>query len=223
MEVGVFNVVPEFSETLLISFQYIPLFCSASVTSTSLSSTLLIRSSASCILPLVASNEFFISVIVFCIYTCLSFQSCISLLSVSHRLSFSVSSLFPMSCIIFSIISLKSFSWRLIISRSPSCFSGVFPCSLGPSYSSLPFHFYRFGLWCPFWQTIELLPLFLLMSAPPPHALWLKLEPGVAVGFLMGGTGACPLVSGTDSYPSGGWGFVSGWDERGLCAQGFFR
>ena len=24
----------------------------------------------------------------------------------------------------------------------------------------------------------------------------------------MGGTGACPLVDGADSYPSGGWGFV---------------
>ena len=32
---------------------------------------------------------------------------------------------------------------------------------------------------------------------------------GLAVGFLMGGTGAGPLVGGADSYPSGGWGFVS--------------
>ena len=35
---------------------------------------------------------------------------------------------------------------------------------------------------------------------------------GLAVGFLMGGTDACPLVGGADSYPSGGWGFVSGGD-----------
>ena len=35
---------------------------------------------------------------------------------------------------------------------------------------------------------------------------------GLAVGFLMGGADACPLVGGADSNPSGGWGFVSGWD-----------
>ena len=33
---------------------------------------------------------------------------------------------------------------------------------------------------------------------------------GAVVGFLMGGTDACPLVGGADFYPSGGWGFVSG-------------
>ena len=43
---------------------------------------------------------------------------------------------------------------------------------------------------------------------------------GLAVGFLMGGTNACPLVGGTDSNPSGGWGLVSGWDSRKLCAWG---
>ena len=31
---------------------------------------------------------------------------------------------------------------------------------------------------------------------------------GLAVGFLIGGTNACPLVGGADSFPSGGWGFV---------------
>ena len=32
----------------------------------------------------------------------------------------------------------------------------------------------------------------------------------------MGGADACPLVSGADSYPSGGWGLVSG-GIRGSC------
>ena len=41
----------------------------------------------------------------------------------------------------------------------------------------------------------------------PP--LWLKSVWGLAVGFLMGGTDACLLVGGADSYPSGGRGFVS--------------
>ena len=35
---------------------------------------------------------------------------------------------------------------------------------------------------------------------------------GLALGFLMGGADACPLVGGADSNPSGGWGLVSGWD-----------
>ena len=58
-----FNVVPEFSETPFI-FRLFSLFCSASVISTYLSSTSLIRSSAFCILLLAASNKFLISVIV---------------------------------------------------------------------------------------------------------------------------------------------------------------
>ena len=109
MDIGAFNIVPE-SETLFICFQsFFPLFCSASMISTNLSSTLLIHSSVSCILLLAASNEFFISVIVFCISSCLSFISCISLVSVSCKLSIFASSLFPMSCIIFSINSLSLF------------------------------------------------------------------------------------------------------------------
>ena len=44
--------------------------------------------------------------------------------------------------------------------------------------------------------------------------MWLNLVWGLAVGFLMGGSGACLLVSGANSYPSGGWGFVSGYDQR---------
>ena len=40
-------------------------------------------------------------------------------------------------------------------------------------------------------------------------ALWLKLVQGLAVGFLVGETSACLLVGEADSYPSGGWGFVS--------------
>ena len=43
------------------------------------------------------------------------------------------------------------------------------------------------------------------MSAP----LVAEVGRGLVVGFLMGGSGACSLVGGADSYPSGGWGFVS--------------
>ena len=57
-------------------FSLLSLFCFASVISTILSSASLIHSSASCILLLAASSAFFISVIVFCISSCLSFISC---------------------------------------------------------------------------------------------------------------------------------------------------
>ena len=51
-------------------FNLFSLYSSVSMTSTNLSSTSLIRSSDLCILLLAASNEFFISVIVFCISSC---------------------------------------------------------------------------------------------------------------------------------------------------------
>ena len=54
-------------------------------------------SSASCILLLVASSEFLILVIVFCISACLSLKSSVSLLSVSCNLSVFASSLVPRS------------------------------------------------------------------------------------------------------------------------------
>ena len=63
------------------------LFCSTSVISTNLTSTLLIHSSVSCILLVAPSSEFFISVIVFCISACLIFKSSIYLFSVSCNLS----------------------------------------------------------------------------------------------------------------------------------------
>ena len=68
------------SSLILCSFLFNPfsLFCFISVIFSGLSSALLIPSSASCILLLVASNEFFISVVVFCVSACLSFKSCIS-------------------------------------------------------------------------------------------------------------------------------------------------
>ena len=65
-DVGAFNIVPEFSDTLLISFQSLfSLLFHTSVIPTRLSSTSLLCSSASCIVLLIASNESFISVIEF--------------------------------------------------------------------------------------------------------------------------------------------------------------
>ena len=66
--VGAFNV-PEVSETVLNSFHSFSLFCSAVVISTILSNRSLIRSSASVILLLIPSREFFISY--FVVHHCL--------------------------------------------------------------------------------------------------------------------------------------------------------
>ena len=126
----------------LSSFLFIllPLFCSTLVISTSLSSPLLIHSSASHILLSLSSHEF-ISVIVFFNSAYLFFKSSISLLNVSGNLSILASNFFLRSCIIFTIITLKSFSWRLLISSSRSCFSGIFFSFLDLALISLSFHF----------------------------------------------------------------------------------
>jgi len=64
LNVGVFNVVPEIFETVLITFYSFSLFCSASVISTIQSSSSLICSSASVILLFVAPSEFLISFVI---------------------------------------------------------------------------------------------------------------------------------------------------------------
>ena len=135
------------SSLILLSFLFnlFPRFFSASVISSSLSSTLLIRSFATCILLLVPSSEFFISVIVFCISTFLIFKSYVSLFTVSYNLSIFASSLFPRSQIIFTIISLK-----FVISRSLSCFSLDFSCSFSWVIILCFFILYRFLSWYSF-------------------------------------------------------------------------
>ena len=64
LNVGVFNVVPEIFETVLITFYSFSLFCSASVISTIQSSSSLICSSASVILLFVVPYEFLISFVI---------------------------------------------------------------------------------------------------------------------------------------------------------------
>ena len=64
-------------------------------------------------------------------------------------------------------------------------------------------------------QITELQSLLLLMST----LLVAEADRGLAIGFLMGGAGACPVVGGVDSYPSGGWGLSLG-EIRGGCVPG---
>ena len=56
---------------------------------------------------------------------CLTFKSSISLLNVSYNLQIFTSSFFPRPWINCTIITLKSFLCRLLISTSLSCYSGV--------------------------------------------------------------------------------------------------
>ena len=108
-----------------ILFLLFSLFYPEVVISTILSSRSLIRSSASVILALIPSREFLISFIVLFIIVCLLFTSSRSLLNVSYIFSI----LFPRFRIIFTIITLKSFSGRLPNS-STFVRSGEFlPCS----------------------------------------------------------------------------------------------
>ena len=92
-----------------ILFILFSLFCSVVVISSILSSKSFIHSSASVILLLIHSREFFISFIVLFIVVCLLFSCSRSLLNIS----FIFSILFPTFWIIFTIISLNSFSGRL--------------------------------------------------------------------------------------------------------------
>ena len=83
MNVGVFNVVSEVSETVLISFHsfLFVLFCGSDFHHSVFQVTSLF--SASVILLLIPSSVFFIPVIVLFISVCLFFKSSISLLNIS--------------------------------------------------------------------------------------------------------------------------------------------
>ena len=150
--------------------------------------------------------NFLFSVIVFHTPAFLNFKSCFSLFSVCYKLTIFASSLFPMSCIIFTIISLKSFSWKLIISRSLSYFS-VFLLLLllftYLSYSSLPFHFYMSLALSPFCKQYSCSLSCFLLSMP------LMTE--------VGSRSCCRLPYGRDWCLNTGRWAVSLGEIRGSC------
>ena len=120
VNVGTFNVVPEVSQAVFISFHsfFYILFCSSDL------------------------HHFVLQVIYlfFClsysavdsfqciIHLCLFFSSSRSLVNISCIFSIFASILFPRSWITFTIIILNSFSGRLPISTSFHCISGVLSC-----------------------------------------------------------------------------------------------
>jgi len=160
------------------------LFCSSAVVSTILSSSLLIRSSASDILVLIPSRVFLISVIILFVSVCLFFNSSRFLLIYSCISSI----LFSRFLIIFIII-LNSFSRSLPISSS-FIWTSVF--LFVPSFVKYFFAFSLFffltycvwGLLFPGFKGSWILPLkkvkfFLPFGFFPP-----KVGPVVCVSFL---------------------------------------
>ena len=123
--VRAFNVVPEFSKTVLNSFHsfFFILFCGSYFHYFIFQVTY--PFSVSVILLLVPSRGFFFSFIVLFIIVCLLFSSSRSLLNVSYIFSI----LFPRFRIIFTIITLNSFSGRLPFSSSFVWYGGFLPCS----------------------------------------------------------------------------------------------
>ena len=156
-----------------------------------------VPSCISVILLLIPSREFSISFIVLFFIVCLLFISSRSLSNVSCIFSI----LFPRFWIIFTIISLSSFSGRLPISSSFVWSGGFYPCSIicclflcflilfNLLCLGSPFRWLQVRSSCCFWYL-------------PPVG---KVGSLGCVGFLVEGTGACVLVDEAGSCLSGGY------------------
>ena len=177
------------------------------VISTILPSRSLIRASASGILLLIHSREFLLSFIVLFIFVCLLFSSSRSLLNVSCTFPI----LFPRFWIIFTIITLNSFSGRQPISSSFVWCGGFLPCSL---------------LCCVFQCLLILLKLLCLgspfcrLQVHSSHCFWCLPPVGKVgsvgyVGFLVEVSGDCFLVDEAESCLS------DGQDHVWWCVLGY--
>ena len=82
------------------------------------------------------------------------------------------------------------------------------------------FHFILYCFLCGFLCAVSSIVASL---APGVCPLVGRLIQGLAVGFLMGGIGAFPLVGGAASCPSGVQGFISTCGQRWLCDWEKFR
>ena len=120
LNIGAFNIVPEVSEVVLISFNS---FFSVSFISTILSSTSLILYSASVFLLLVPSRVFLISLLHYSLYIDSFFISSRSLLNISYIFLIFVSRLFICNSILFSRF------WIIFTITIWNSVSGRFPIS----------------------------------------------------------------------------------------------
>ena len=174
------------------------LFCSAAVISTILSSSSLIHSSASFILLLIPSSAFFISIIVL-----FNNVSSLYLLALCQNfLCLLILCLHSFSKImdIFTIFSLNSFLGALPISTSFTCSSGVLSCFfIWNTFLCLLILSNFLHLWAMFCR-LQCSSSSCFWCLPPVDETSLE----ACAGFLVGETGACPLVYGTGSCPSCG-------------------
>ena len=140
------------------------------------------------------------------IIVCLLFSYSRSLLNVSYIFSI----LFPRFWIIFTIITLNSFSDRLPISSSFFWSGGFLPCSfLCRIFLCLLILFILLCLGSPF-HRLQVCSSRCFWCLPPVG----EVGSVACVGFLVEGTCACVLVGGAGSCLSGGQGHVQ-W-----CALG---
>ena len=132
----------------------------------------------------------------FFIIVCLLFSSSRSLLNISYIFSI----LFLRFWIIFTIITLNSFSGRLPLSSSFVWTGGFLPCS---------FICYVFLCLLTLLNLLCLGSLFCRLQVRSSHCFWCLPSVGKVgsvgcVGFLVEGTGACVLVDEAGSCLSGG-------------------
>ena len=150
---------------------------------------------------------------------CLSlfFKAPSSLLNISYILSVCASILFLRSWIIFTVITLDSFSGWLLISTSLSCYSEIVSCFFIWNISPCCLILSDFlCLWSPF---LRLHDCNSSSGVCPPVD---EVGPGPCAGFQVRGTGACPLVGRAGSCPSGGQDCVKGYVYRQLWVQANF-
>ena len=160
----------------------------------------LIHSSPSVILLLIPSGEFLISFIVLFITVCLLFSSSRFLLNVS----FIFYILFPRSWIIFTNITLNSFSGRLRSSSSFVLSGGFLPCSfICCIFLCFLILFNLLCLGSPF-RRLQVCSSRCFCCLPPQG----EVGSVACVGFLVQGSGACVLVGGAGSCSSGGQGCI---------------
>ena len=201
LNVGVFNIAPEVSVIILISFVF-PFFPSDSFISIILSSTSHILSSPSVILLLVHSRVLLISFIELFIIDWLFFISSRPLLNIYCIFATLVSGLFICNSILFSrfwiictIIILNYYSGRLPISSSFVWFGGHLSCFFTCQIFLCLFILFRLlCLGCPFCR-LEVHGFSLLWSLLPVDGVGLV----ACQGFLARGTCICVLVCGTGS------------------------
>ena len=166
------------------------------VISAILSSSSLICPSASVILLLISSSLFFISVIVWFLTYCLFFSSSRSFLIFLIHASI----LFPRSWIIFTVITLNSFSGRLPVFLFPLHSYGLVGFYVPPSSASY-FSVISFCLTYCFYVLLSTGCRVIVPLASVVCPLVSEVGPGACAGFLVGRPGACAMVGRVSLFP----------------------